>query len=86
MHELDSNNHEILRRLISLAGDANVSPIVRAISVHDLGQYVKYNPRGRRFLDEFGGKTNMMLLISAPESEVNYEALTALQKYMVNRW
>ncbi len=57
-----------------------------AIATHDLGQFIKYYPEGRRVLDDFGGKLVMMALVAYPHPDVRYEALMALQKYMMNRW
>jgi V-type H+-transporting ATPase subunit H len=75
-----------LKKLIQLAGDPKEPSSARAIAVHDLGQYIKFNPKGRKILDELGGKACMMRLIADSEPTVKYEALMALQKYMVNRW
>lgn len=37
-----------------------------------------------RLVEELGGKHAIMSLMSHPDAEVRYQALTALQKYMVN--
>lgn len=68
--------------------------LVKAVAVHDLGQFVKFYPEGRRLLvikiifiirilEECNGKVPMMALLGCPDSNVKFEALTAVQKYML---
>lgn len=96
------NDYEPLKRLVELASSnrsltAQSIPKfsksvhessfqVKAIAAHDLGQFIKYYPDGRKALDDLGGKIVMMELLADSHPDVRYEALMALQKYMMNRW
>ena len=45
--KLNENDHEILRMLVTiLQGSQN--PVAIAVAVHDLGEYVRYYPRGKK--------------------------------------
>ena len=77
-----------------------VDPIVLAVAAHDLGQYSKYGAHSKkwvytqkflyfcicRILEETGGKTIVMGLMSHENEDVRYQAVAALQKMMMNSW
>jgi V-type H+-transporting ATPase subunit H len=86
VRKLAHDDARTLKCLVRLAVDAQTSPTVKAVAVHDLGQFIKYYPDGKKILEDCGGKSAMMNLIAFPNPDVKYEALTALQKYMLNRW
>ncbi|CAG8776842.1 3782_t:CDS:2, partial [Acaulospora morrowiae] len=68
----------ILARLLV----TSIDPLVLAVAAHDLGQYVKYYPNGKKFLQEIGAKQQIMELMTHEDPEVRYHALIAVQKYM----
>ena len=43
---LNENEDEILRLLVSILQESN-NPVVIAVASHDLGEYVRYYPRGK---------------------------------------
>ncbi|CAG8564357.1 11047_t:CDS:10, partial [Gigaspora rosea] len=79
--KLNDKNHELLKilsRLLSTSTDN----VVLAVAAHDLGQYVKYYPDGKKILQEIGAKQRVMELMTHEDPEVRYNALIAVQKYM----
>eukprot|EP01134_Creolimax_fragrantissima_P000994 CFRG0994T1 len=82
---LNDNEHEMLRTLITLL-DASADPLVLAVACHDLGEYTRHYNLGRVNVEELGGKSALIKLISHQDSSVRYEALIATQKMMVQNW
>ncbi|KAJ3138179.1 H(+)-transporting V1 sector ATPase subunit H [Physocladia obscura] len=80
--EKDYELVRVLGRLIA----TNTSPIVLAVAAHDIGQYVKYAPVGKKFVQDNGTKTQIMQLMTHENSDVRYQALIAVQKLMANSW
>ncbi|CAG8493714.1 1071_t:CDS:10 [Dentiscutata heterogama] len=83
--KLNEKNHELLKilsRLLSTSSDN----VVLAVAAHDLGQYVKYYPDGKKILQEIGAKQRVMELMTHEDPEVRYNALIAVQKYMSHAW
>ncbi|KAF0488847.1 ATPase, V1 complex, subunit H [Gigaspora margarita] len=83
--KLNDKNHELLKilsRLLSTSTDN----VVLAVAAHDLGQYVKYYPDGKKILQEIGAKQRVMELMTHEDPEVRYNALIAVQKYMSHAW
>lgn len=65
----------IIARLISTSTNATVL----AVAAHDIGQYVKFYPNGKRFIQEIGAKQQVMELMTHENSDVRYQALLAVQ-------
>ncbi|XP_075266323.1 V-type proton ATPase subunit H-like [Convolutriloba macropyga] len=82
---LNENNYELLRILTSLLTLDN-DALVLAVAAHDIGEYVRCYPRGRRILETLECKTKVMMLMQHPDSSVKYNALVATQKIMVDNW
>ncbi|KAJ3292290.1 H(+)-transporting V1 sector ATPase subunit H [Rhizoclosmatium sp. JEL0117] len=81
--EKDNELVKVLGRLI-LAPSSSV--LVLAVAAHDVGQYVKYAPAGKKYVQESGIKTQIMQLMTHENSDVRYQALIAVQKLMANSW
>ncbi|OZJ03068.1 hypothetical protein BZG36_04613, partial [Bifiguratus adelaidae] len=83
---LNENDHElvkILARLLSTSQD----PLVLAVAAHDIGQYVKFGQKdAKKYVQDIGAKQKVMELMTHPDKDVRYQALLAVQKYMVNAW
>ena len=45
--KLNDNDHEILRMLVTILQESQNSVAI-AVAAHDLGEYVRYYPRGKR--------------------------------------
>ncbi|ORX88831.1 ATPase V1 complex subunit H [Basidiobolus meristosporus CBS 931.73] len=82
---LNENDYSLLRmlsRLLSTSSD----PLVLAVGTHDIGQYVKHYPNGKKIVQEIGVKQRIMELMTHENPDVRYQALLAVQKLMVNAW
>merc|ERR550525_1842110 len=84
-HHLNDKNYELLKILITLL-ETNKDPLVLSVACFDLGEYVRHYQRGKHVLEQLGGKTMVMTLLSHPDPNVRYEALLAVQKLMVHNW
>ncbi|CAG8693497.1 11514_t:CDS:10 [Dentiscutata erythropus] len=74
--KLNDKNHELL--------NTSNDNVVLGVAAHDLGQYVKYYPDGKKC--EIGAKQRVMELMTHEDPEVRYNALIAVQKYMSHVW
>ena len=45
--KLNENDHEILRLLVTILQESQ-NPVAIAVAAHDLGEYVRYYPRGKK--------------------------------------
>jgi len=84
LSKFEQNNFYILRELISLL-DSEV-PLTKAIACHDLGQFVRFYPRGKRLLEDFGAKVKIIELMDFNNEEVRKHALLCTQKIMIQNW
>ncbi|KAI6244121.1 V-type proton ATPase subunit H [Aphelenchoides fujianensis] len=73
---------KILIRILDTASDA----LVLCVAAHDIGEYVRHYPRGKTILEQHHGKQAVMKLLSAPDPNVRYHALLAVQKLMVTHY
>jgi len=84
-HRLNENNYQLLKILIGLM-ETSSEPLVLAVACHDVGQYARHYPRGKKVLEQLEGKQSVMAHLSHAEPSVRYEALLAVQKLMVHNW
>jgi len=84
-HKLNDKNYELLKILLNLL-ETNKDPLVLCVACFDLGEYVRHYSRGKHVLEQLGGKTMVMSLLSHTDPNVRYEALLAVQKLMVHNW
>jgi V-type H+-transporting ATPase subunit H len=74
----------LLTQVLKSAGTA-AEPL--AVAAHDIGEYVRLYPRGKKMLDTLGTKNAIMtLMMEHSDQNVRYEALVAVQKLMTNNW
>ena len=57
-----------------------------AVACHDISEFVKYHPEGRRLMTEFGAKQPAMGIRKHSDPEVQKYALTCVQRLMVINW
>ncbi len=57
-----------------------------AIACHDLGEFARHHPVGKRVLLEHNIKQSLLTLIDAQDLQVQQQSLLALQKLMVTNW
>ncbi|XP_069107073.1 V-type proton ATPase subunit H-like [Argopecten irradians] len=82
---LNEKNYELLKILVRLLSDSK-DPLILSVSAHDLGEYVRYYPRGKNVIEQLGGKQLVMQYLSHDDPNVRFEALIAVQKLMVHNW
>eukprot|EP00730_Choanoeca_flexa_P008213 TRINITY_DN12462_c0_g2_i1.p1 TRINITY_DN12462_c0_g2~~TRINITY_DN12462_c0_g2_i1.p1 ORF type:complete len:501 (+),score=159.91 TRINITY_DN12462_c0_g2_i1:99-1505(+) len=83
--KLNDNQYALLKILIAYLKQEEDSQSL-SIAVHDLGEYVRHYPFGKRALDELGAKPLIMGHMGHPDSQVRYESLIAVQKLMTDQW
>ncbi|KAG1759401.1 ATPase V1 complex subunit H [Suillus occidentalis] len=81
---LNDRDYEQLKTLIGLLGSED--PVVLAVAVHDLGQYVKHYERGKKIITDLGGKARAMELMTHPDPDVRYRALLSVQELVSHPW
>ncbi|PIA13351.1 ATPase, V1 complex, subunit H [Coemansia reversa NRRL 1564] len=86
VQKMDANDHWVVRQLAKILVSPNSSDVALAVACHDLSQYVKFNPDGKKLLAKIGAKTKVMGLMTSDFPEVRYEALMCVQQIMLNAW
>uniref|UniRef100_A0A8C7RUF9 V-type proton ATPase subunit H n=1 Tax=Oncorhynchus mykiss TaxID=8022 RepID=A0A8C7RUF9_ONCMY len=82
---LNEKNYELLKILTRLL-EVSDDPQVIAVAAHDVGEYVRHYPRGKRVIEQLGGKQLVMNHMHHDDQLVRYNALLAVQKLMVHNW
>ncbi|KAB1256640.1 V-type proton ATPase subunit H [Camelus dromedarius] len=82
---LNEKNYELLKILTKLL-EVSDDPQVLAVAAHDVGEYVRHYPRGKRVIELLGGKQLVMNHMHHEDQQVRYNALLAVQKLMVHNW
>uniref|UniRef100_A0A8C5MJG8 V-type proton ATPase subunit H n=1 Tax=Leptobrachium leishanense TaxID=445787 RepID=A0A8C5MJG8_9ANUR len=82
---LNEKNYELLKILTKLL-EVSDDPQVLAVAAHDIGEYVRHYPRGKRVIEQLGGKQLVMNHMHHEDQLVRYNALLAVQKLMVHNW
>ncbi|KAG9318161.1 ATPase V1 complex subunit H [Chiua virens] len=82
--KLNEKDYEQLKILIGLLNTED--PLVLAVAVHDLGQYVKHCERGKKAITDLGAKARAMELMKHPNQKVRYCALVTVQHLVSHSW
>lgn len=82
---LNEKNYELLKILVRLLESCK-DPLILSVAAHDIGEYVRYYPRGKNVIEQLGAKQLVMQYLSHEDPNVRYEALIAVQKLMVHNW
>eukprot|EP00727_Mastigamoeba_balamuthi_P011624 m51a1_g7084 putative vacuolar atp synthase subunit h (492) ;mRNA; f:11535-14137 len=69
--------HEILK--------SSTDRLCLAVACHDVGEFVRFHPRGRTLLNQMDIKVELMKLMLHDDADVRKEALFALQKLMAHK-
>ncbi|XP_041361285.1 V-type proton ATPase subunit H-like isoform X2 [Gigantopelta aegis] len=80
---LNEKNYELLKILVRLL-ESSRDPLILSVAAHDIGEYVRYYPRGKNMIEQLGAKQLVMQYLSHEDPNVRYEALIAVQKLMVH--
>ncbi|KAI8319222.1 ARM repeat-containing protein [Martensiomyces pterosporus] len=86
VRKMDENDHKVVRDLAAVLASSTAGETALAVACHDLSQYIKFNPDGKRLLARIGAKTRVMALMTSEYPEVRYEALMCVQQIMLNAW
>jgi len=84
--KVTDNNYELLKLLVKLLQQNDSDATIQAIACHDLGEFIRHYPRGKKTFDALGGKELVMIRMTHDHPAVKYEALLAVQKMMVHNW
>lgn len=82
---LNEHNYELLKILVRLL-ETSRDALVLSVAAHDIGEYVRYYPRGKNIIEQLGAKQRVMQYLTHEDPNVRYEALIAVQKLMVHNW
>jgi len=83
---LNENNFFLVRKLVELLRVNSGNPQVLEIALNDIGEYVRYYPRGKNVIDQLDAKTTIMSMLSHEDTNVKHQALLCVQKLMVHHW
>ena len=95
IHFNDPDNLQCIDILINMLGrapgpgeDKQSHDSMKAVACYDLGEFARFFPLGKAYLDEKGAKDEIAALMSSPDSsaELKKEAITAYQKLLMNAW
>jgi V-type H+-transporting ATPase subunit H len=85
IHFHDKDNLDLIKELVELLNVENERTI--AVALYDLGEFAKYFPFGRSYLDNLGIKQVIYDVMQKSDSaEIKKEAITCLQKLIVTSW
>lgn len=82
---LNEKSHALLKILFELLQTSH-DELILAVALHDIGEYVRYYPRGKKVIEDLGIKHSVMRLMAHDNSQVKYNALITVQKLMVQNW
>ena len=85
LESLSNQDFELLRLLIEKL-KLHEEPETIALTLHDIGEYVRYCPRSKRILQDASIKERLMILLNHTDHYVRLEALLTMQKFLVNNW
>ena len=82
--DFEHNNCEVLKLLVALLSSDDAQTL--AIACHDISEFVKHHPEGRRLMTQYGAKGPAMAILKHADPEVQKYALTCVQRLMVINW
>ena len=85
-HEKD--NLELIKILVDVVKNETADDRDKAIACFDLGEFARYFPFGRQFLDKLDIKSEIIRQMGRVNSsaELKKEAITCYQKLLMNTW
>jgi V-type H+-transporting ATPase subunit H len=84
VNQFEKDNFAPVAQLVKLL--ASSDPETQAVACHDLGEFARLHPSGRRVIAKLNGKNAVMALMTNGTREVSKEALLCTQKLMLNQW
>eukprot|EP01066_Platyproteum_vivax_P006716 Platyproteum_vivax@DN2443_c0_g1_i1.p1 len=82
--KFEHDEFKAVKRLASLLSSKDTETL--AVVCHDLGEFARLHPTGKKILQKLCVKEYVMPLMSHPEREIAREALLCIQKLMLHKW
>ena len=84
----DKDNLDLIKVLVDLVKNETADDRDKAIACFDLGEFARYFPFGRQFLDQLNLKAEIIKQMGRVNSsaELKKEAITCYQKLLMNTW
>jgi V-type H+-transporting ATPase subunit H len=82
--QFEKDNFAPIAQLVGMLGSTDV--VTQAVACHDLGEFARLHPSGKRVIAKLNGKNAVMALMTNGAREVAKEALLCTQKLMLNKW
>jgi len=83
---MEESDNLLLRTLKDILVAPEADPAIVVIACWDLGEFVRFHPRGRKILDNLDVKTPIMKLLTSKDEAVESAALLTLQKLLLTNW
>eukprot|EP00920_Eleutheroschizon_duboscqi_P027738 GHVT01067867.1.p1 GENE.GHVT01067867.1~~GHVT01067867.1.p1 ORF type:complete len:381 (+),score=70.94 GHVT01067867.1:1339-2481(+) len=80
----EADQFAAIRQLVQLLKTGD--PTTQAVACHDLGEFARLHPAGKKICKELQVKTAAMMLITSPKRELAVQALLCVQKLMLENW
>ena len=82
------DNLDLINELVSIVKDVTSEDKQKAIALFDLGEFARFFPLGRSYLDNLELKGEIIKLMSRQSSsaELKKEAIMCYQKLLMNTW
>lgn len=84
VNQFEENNWAVLSRLRELVRTSKDKQVL-SVACYDLGEFVRFHPRGRTLLNQANVKVDLMQLLLHEDADVRKNALFSLQKIMANK-
>jgi len=85
VHKFLEKDQQVLKLLVALIKPGErTSAKVLSVALHDIGEFVRFHPAGKTSVVKLGAKVYIMQHLTSSEPAVSKEALSCVQKLMVN--
>uniref|UniRef100_A0A0G4IFP4 V-type proton ATPase subunit H n=1 Tax=Chromera velia CCMP2878 TaxID=1169474 RepID=A0A0G4IFP4_9ALVE len=84
VQRFEENEYRAVKQLFELLRSEDSTTL--AVACHDLGEFARLHPMGKKMLQRLHAKEVIMGLLAHKEREVAREALLCVQKLMIERW
>jgi V-type H+-transporting ATPase subunit H len=81
----EENDYQILG-LVQKILRTSTDPLTLSVACYDIGEFVRFHPRGKSIVQQLGIKMDIMKLMTHEDAQVKKQALFAIQKMMVHNW
>jgi len=85
VNRFEENDYQILGLLQKILQQSTI-PLSLSVAAYDVGEFVRFHPRGKIIIQQLGVKLDLMKLMANEDPQVKKQALFAVQKAMVTNW